>query len=384
LPPIHLATVEAPPATALTSVARAIGEDPAVIEELNAHLIRKRTPPGKRTALRIPKQKLALFQQSAGRLGGDGGGEGSQHSVRYGETLAEIAQRYGTTEAALRKLNELDDTAELERDTVLLVPTTRSKTDAAPRPRPRAAVPLVTPDQGSRLVFFEVTRATSPRGLGEAFGVAWDSIVAWNDLDPQARLQPGQILQIIVPRNFNAETARVDLYEADQVDRVVRGSREHIEGMLRDRGLVRRGYRVRKGEDLTKIGKKFDLSDGDLGRINAFSRDHIPEPGSTIVVYVAKGKERGTVDAPPPVRAEAEAAAEPVPEAEHPRSPADMDAEPGPAHAPVEIDAGASTETTTKVPGQQGWTRKPSTLGKTDGKSDSKPKKKAKKSGGAP
>ena len=382
LPAIHLTTVEAPPATALTSVAKAIGEDPAVIEELNAHLIRKRTPPAKRTTLRIPKHKLAQFQQSASRLGGDAA-DGTQHSVRYGETLPEIAQRYGTTEAALRRLNELDDTAELERDTVLLVPASKGKTDATPRTRPRAAVPLVTPDAGSRLVFFEVTRATSPRGLGEAFGVAWDSIVAWNDLDPQARMQPGQILQVIVPRSFNAETARVDLFEADQVDRVVRGSREHIEGMLRDRGLVRRGYRVRKGDDLTKIGKKFDLSDGDLGRINAFSRDHIPEPGSTIVVYVARGKERGTVDAPPPVRAEAEAAAEPAPEAEHPRSPADMDAEPGPGPAPLDIDAGASTETTTKLPGQQGWTRKPSTLGKTDGKASKKSKSK-KASGGAP
>ncbi len=378
LPAIQLTTVEAPPATALASVAKAIGDDPALIEELNAHLIRKRTPPGKRTALRIPKQKLALYQQGASKLGGDGA---NQHSVRYGETLAEIAQKYATTEAALRRLNELDDTAELERDTVLLVPTTKSKTPPAPRTRPRAAVPLVTVDAGSRLVFFEVTRATSPRGLGEAFGVAWDSVVGWNDLDPQARLQPGQILQIVVPRSFDAQAARVDMFEADQVDRVLRGSREHIEGGLRDRGLVRRGYRVRKGDDLTKIGKKFDLSDGDLGRINGFSRDHVPPPGSTIVVYVAKGRERGTVDAPPPVRGESSAAAEPSPEAEHPSGPTDMDAEPGPGVVREDLEGAASTETSTKLPGQQGWTRKPSTLGKpgkSEGKSEGKARSKSK------
>ncbi len=357
LPAIQLATVEAPPGTTLASVARLIGEDPALLEELNADLVRKRTPPGKRSPLRIPKQRLASYEQGAARLGGDST-DGAQHSVRYGETLAEIAQRYGTTEAALRKLNELDDTAELERDTVLLVPSTRSKTEPPPRPRPRAAVPPVRVDATQRLVYFEVTRATTPRGIGEVFGVAWDSVVAWNDLDPQARLQSGQILQLVVPRSFSAQAARVDLYEANQIDVVTRGSREHIEAGLRDRGLVRRGYKVRKGEDLAKIGKKFDLSDGDLGRINNFSRDHQPEPGTTLVVYVAKGKERGTIDAPPPRSVEVQPpAAEPVdlPAAATVDERQDIDPEPGPG---IMQDDAPSTETTAKLPGQQGWTRK--------------------------
>ena len=358
LPPIHLATVEAPPATALTSVAKAIGEDPAVIEELNAHLIRKRTPPGKRTALRIPKQKLALFQQSASRLGGDGGGEGSQHTVRYGETLAEIAQRFGTTEAALRRLNELDDTAELERDTVLLVPRKGdAKAAAAPTGgRPRAAVPPVKLTPNQRLVFFEVTRATSPRGLSEAFGVAWDNIVLWNDLDPQARLQPGQILQIVVPRGFDAHAARVDVFEQKDVELVARGSRDHIEASLKERNLLRRGYHVRKGDDLEKIGKKFDLSDGDLARINNFSRDHTPPPGTVIVVYVAKGKERGTVEAPPPHNEPRPiGAALDVAEASEA---ADIDPEPGPGIMFGDPEPrAASTEDRTKIPGKQNWTR---------------------------
>jgi membrane-bound lytic murein transglycosylase D len=223
-------------------------------------------------------------------------------------------------------------------------------------------VPLIRPDASQRLVYFEVTRATTPRGLGEVFGVAWDSVVAWNDLDPQARLQTGQLLQLVVPRSFSAQTARVDLYEANQVDVVTRGSREHIEAALRERGLLRRGYKVRKGEDLTKIGKKFDLSDGDLGRINNFSRDHQPEPGTTLVVYVAKGKERGTTDAPPPRSGSnvATPAAEPtdLPTSATVDERQDIDPEPGPGIMQDDAAAGPSTEATAKLPGQQGWTRK--------------------------
>ena len=368
LPPLRWAEVEVGPATSIAAVAKAIDEDPALLEEINAQLLRKRTPPGRRYSLRIPRTKLQAFERGAGRLAGEGG-DTRQYNVRYGETLAEIARQLGTSEPALRRLNDLDDLAELERDTVLLVPNKAEgkpgKTD--PRPRPRAAVPPLTGGPEQRRVFFEVTRATTPRGLSEAFSVPWERIVAWNDLDPQARLQPGQVLQLLVPRGFDARVARVVALEADQVDLMVRGSRAHLEASLRERGLSRRGYHVRKGEDLPKIGKKFDLSDGDLARINGFARTHKPEPGTVIVVYVDRAHERGTVDAPSPRNDPAPAAPTPATETLDPDVPSDMDAEPGPGSAPDEPAAepgGPSTERYSKLPGKQGWSRSNSKPGK--------------------
>lgn len=374
LPPLRWAQVEVGPATSIAAVAKTIDEDPALLEEINAQLLRKRTPPGRRYPLRIPRTKLQTFEQGAGRLSSEG--DTRQHSVRYGETLAEIARQLGTSEPALRRLNDLDDLAELDRDTVLLVPANKTgKPDTSPRPRPRAAVPALAAGPDQRRVFFEVTRATTPRGLSEAFSVPWERIVAWNDLDPQARLQPGQVLQLLVPRSFDARAARVVALEADQVDLMVRGSREHLEASLRERGLTRRGYHVRKNEDLQKIGKKFDLSDGDLARINGFARDHRPSPGTIIVVYVDRAHERGTVPAPPP-RNNTEA--EPPSPASEPQIsdvPSDMDAEPGPGGAPGSGEpepehGGASTEDRNKLPGKQGWSKSRSKSGK-DGASKS-------------
>ena len=226
--------------------------------------------------------------------------------------------------------------------------------------------------------------ATTPRGLAEAFGVAWDSVVAWNDLDPQARLQPGQVLQLLVPRTFSADAARVDLLEQSQVELIVRGSREHIEAGLRDRGLVRRGYRIRKGDDLAKIGKKFDLSDGDLGRINNLPRDHVPAPGALLVVYVARGRERGTIDPPPPRQGHDQPtpAPEPTPEPDAIDDRIDTDPEPGPGimlddavsdQGPATSPAGPSTASSSKLPGKQGWTRKPSRKPKTGKPTTGKP-----------
>jgi membrane-bound lytic murein transglycosylase D len=375
LPPVRWGQVEVGPATSITAVAKAIDEDPALLEELNAQLLRKRTPPGRRYALRVPQGKVHSLAQSAGRIASDAG-DTQQYTVRYGETLAEIARRLGTSEAALRRLNDLDDLAELERDTVLLVPSRGGKVDSTPKPRPRAAVPALAVGPEQRRVFFEVTRSTTPRGLSEAFGAPWERIVAWNDLDPQARLQPGQVLQLLVPRSFDARVARVIAYEADQVDLMIRGSREHLEASLRDRGLSRRGYHVRKGDDLPRIGKKFDLSDGDLARINGFARDSKPRPGTVIVVYVDRAHERGTVEAPPPRNHHDPETPTPTNEAVDADVPSDMDAEPGATEPATEPDAdGPSTEGHNKLPGKQGWSRKPSKAGKDrKDRHDSKPR----------
>ncbi len=357
LPPIKFVKVDVPPGTPLATVARLIDEDPALIEELNAQLVRKRTPPGRSYPVRIPQDKRAAFEKAQGRLAVEGDAS-AQHVVALGETIASIAARYRITEAQLRRLNGLEDNAELGRGLVLLVPRGPALAPADPKDRLLVPVPRLALRPDQRLVFFVVTRASTPRGLAEAFGVPWETIVAANDLDPQARLQPGQILQVAVARAWSAEAAQIVVLERDAVELVVRGSREHIEAGLRQRGLVRRGYRVRAGDTLVKIGKRTGLTDGDLARINGISRTEAPKPGDTLVVYVKAGELRGTVDAPPPRGEHPDQAAlsgdDAAEDVDATRFEATAD-DPGAASAvdnPV-----PSTEDTTSLPGRRGWPR---------------------------
>jgi membrane-bound lytic murein transglycosylase D len=308
-PSVRWISVQAPGATSLKTVASSLGADRELIREINARYRRGRTPPGgDYFPIRIP-ERLAARYQSVSRVWRRDATRYKIHEVRYGETLARVARRYGTTVRALKKLNGLESSAELARGVFLLVPRKAAKSSGKKRgsaaarkgdETPLAAVPSVDPGPARRLVFFEVTRATTPRGLTETFGATWTQLVAWNDLDPQARLQSGQVLQIVVPADFSAVGARATVFERDEVEYVLRGSKEHIEASLRRRGLVRRAYNARRGEKLSKIGKKFDLSVGSLARINGFSRTYTPVRGERIIVYVPKGKTRGTVKAPPP------------------------------------------------------------------------------------
>jgi membrane-bound lytic murein transglycosylase D len=373
--PITWSEVMVPPATQLSAIAQLIDEDPALIDELNARYVRGRTPPEAGLyPVRVPRGKQVALQRAIGRLQSESDAL-SATPVRYGETLAAVARRVGHSEATLRKLNGVEDNAELTRGLLLLHP--RARGDAArdpkgaadkdkkdPRaPRPLVAVPPLTPSDGQRLVFFEATRATTPRGVAEAFGAPWEQILAWNELDPQARIQPGQVLQILVPADFSAGAAAVQIYERDEVELVHRGSAEHISAGLARRGLVRRAYRVRAGDTLEKIGARFGLTDGDLARINAIQRTQAPTPGDLLIVYVPESKTKGTVAAPPPAvpapgldRPASDDLPQKIPEESldldpEPPKPGILDV-PDPPAAP-----GPSTSAAPKLPGKQGWKR---------------------------
>ena len=300
-PAIDVVEVRVPQSTSLAALAKAIDADAELVAELNAELVRGRTPPQRGTyAVKIPRDKKDAFVAAGDRLRKAWQAE-STHVVRHGETLAAIARTHGISERELRALNGVNDAAEVTGGLVLVVPSEPAAQLAAavePSEPPLAAVVPVEPGKGKRRVFFVATRATTPHEIEKAFDVKWSDVVAWNDLDPHARLQPDQVLQLMVPESFDPAERGVMVYEQNEVEYVARGSTAHIEAGLRRRGLVRRAYKARKGDTLAKIGRKFDLTVGDLARINGFGGAHELAVGEAVTVYVGQSKTKGTVEAP--------------------------------------------------------------------------------------
>lgn len=305
MPPADWIEVRVQRSTRLETLAELLDVDADFLFELNAQLIRGRTPPSDVPyTIRIPRDAAKAFASAQSKLEKAWSLE-STHAVQTGESLASIARRYKTTGRVLRKLNGIEDSAEVRGGVTLIVPRPGAKHAATTPPsdpplRPLAAVPDVAVPPGHRLVFFETTRASTPREVERTFDVAWPDVVRWNDLDPHARVQAAQVLQLIVPSTFDPASHTVIAHEMHEVEYVVRGSRAHLEASLLRRGKKRRGYRTRSGDTLAKIGRRFALSVGDLARINHFSRGHDPKPGHTLIVYVDKGKTGGTLKAPPP------------------------------------------------------------------------------------
>ncbi|MCH9685706.1 MAG: transglycosylase SLT domain-containing protein [Deltaproteobacteria bacterium] len=300
LSPVDWVEVKLPRSTRLADLSKLLDTDPDILAEINGSLIRGRTPPERSTTVRIPRGKTEAFSAARPKLEALWRAEGTT-TVRHGQSLSAIARKHGITEKALRKLNGIRDSAEVSGGVVLVVPSTVPTTHAAAELPPLAAVPPVEVAASQRLVFLETTRASTPPSLERAFGVRWSDIVQWNDLDPRARLQSGLMLQVLVPLDFDGPAHGLALLEPDEVVHVIRGSRAHLEAELSRRGKKRRGYRVRAGDTLTAIGNRFGLTTGDISRINQVPRQHDPEAGDVLVVYVEPRRAKGTMRAPSPV-----------------------------------------------------------------------------------
>jgi membrane-bound lytic murein transglycosylase D len=343
-PARELIDVEVPAGTTLDDLAAALEVDAKQLAELNAHYLRGRVPPeGGPGRVRIPRDAHERFTTL-----GDSLRTPTQpwttFEVWLGDDLEAIATAHGITEKQLRKLNDIHDSGEIVGGTVLVVPTPPAADPANKPALPLIAVPELAVPRHHRLLFFRVTRATGEQAIAKAFGVAWSQVVAWNDLDPHARLVDGQYLQILVPDAFDPTAVKVRARGLGEVRKVVRGTVEHIDALLAERALVRRGYKVHKGDTLAKIAKKFDISLGSLARINNVAREHEVAAGDVLVLYVPESKTKGTHKPPKPrettLTAELAVAEELADEGEPSK----------PASKPTEREA--STAETSKLPGR--------------------------------
>jgi membrane-bound lytic murein transglycosylase D len=301
--------VQVPGGVRLDDIADALGLEHALLREMNAHWVRARVRPDVEAAsVLIPKADVAKFEALPDDLRAPAQ-QWTTTRVRFGEHLNEVASRHGLTGRELRRFNGVHDSGELTPDVLLIVPTVEEpepdkkdqRSGNSPEPMPQiVAVPPFEAGPGQRRVLFRVTRASTPRRITRTFGVAWDDVVAWNDLAPGARLVDGQFLQLFVRESLTIDPERVRTYREDEVTLVARGTLEHLKALTRERLLVRRGYRTKEGETIARVAKKFDLSTGSLARINGMPRSHRPPMGTVLVVYVPRGETEGTIPPPPP------------------------------------------------------------------------------------
>jgi membrane-bound lytic murein transglycosylase D len=282
--------VEVSSGMSFSSLARAAGARPDVIEDLNPEYIRGRVPPDRPSVvLRVPLGSGGSFAKATGQARG---AERLQSVVlRFGETLDDVAKARGSSVRELKRINAVTDLAELRGGMTILVPARASL--AAPPPTQAAedaddTILVAVPDrafayQGRERVFYRTRDGDTLADIASLFDVTIDNIVEWNNIDPEARLQPKLILQLFVAEGF--DRAAVMLLDPDKVRVVTLGSEEFLELEAARRGKTRLFYSARVGDTLAKIAKRYGLAPGDLARVNRLSATSELTEGQKIVVY---------------------------------------------------------------------------------------------------
>lgn len=108
------------------------------------------------------------------------------YTVRKGDSLWKIAQRFGVTEKQLRVWNRLG-WSNMLRPGQLLAVSSKGKRVA------KRSVP-------TRKLVYQVRSGDTLWGIGRQFDVKTEQIRNWNDLDRNHMLRPGQKLTLLVPK----------------------------------------------------------------------------------------------------------------------------------------------------------------------------------------
>lgn len=289
-PPWAYDTIQVPGGTSFATLARAGGTSSEAIAALNPELLRDRVPPDRGPCtVRIPLGSSGLYARAVGQLRKSG--ELPETLVlRFGDTLESVAKARGVSLRELKRLNGISDTADLRGGTTILVPA-RS---GAPSPAPSGGeegddtILVAVPDHtyvvpGSERVFYRTRDGDTLDEIADVFHVSVDNLIEWNNLDPEARLQPKLVLQIFVRDGF--DRANVALLDPDKIRLVTLGSQEFLELETARRGKTRLQYTARAGDTLAKIAKRYGLAPGDLARVNRLSATSELSEGQKIVVY---------------------------------------------------------------------------------------------------
>jgi membrane-bound lytic murein transglycosylase D len=242
------------------------------IKELNPALLRWCTPPdAQKFVLNIPKGSKELFREKYSQIPEESKRSWVRHVVHKGETLSDIAKKYGTTIDIIKTYNKLNSNRiQVNQDILLPVPRNKKYYDLAsvtPSVRSeRKTKPAVEP-KGYKKVTYLVKTGDTLGQIAERFHTRANKIREWNGMYYGQYIYPDQKLDIWVAESSlpeQKETAQTGISKLDDI---------HI---------------VQQGETLWDIAQQYDVSIANLKNWNK-KRTNTIKPGEQLKVRNATG-----------------------------------------------------------------------------------------------
>ena len=178
------------------------------------------------------------------------------HIVGRGETLSGIAEAYGTTVSTIKRLNHLRTS--FIRPRMRLLVTAPMRKSAPPKVQSVASRQSSSPVLAS--AYHRVRRGENLTSIASRYGVTIADLRDWNNL-AGSRIRVGERIRVASPALGSANG----------------------NSMLAETSDSRTVYRVRRGDSLWSIARKFGVSLNKLKEWNATDPDI--RPGQRLVIY---------------------------------------------------------------------------------------------------
>jgi membrane-bound lytic murein transglycosylase D len=252
-PPVKYETVEVYGGTRLSLVAAFCNTSLQEIRDLNTALRQGCAPPGGNYSLNVPPGKGEEAVAGLARTPRPKVTDWGSYQIRSGDTLSTIAARFGTTVEAIQEVNNLPGHF-IRAGNRLMIPGGGLAGGVIPR-EPEMGV---FPSSGT----YRVRRGDSLWSISRRFGLSLEGLTALNGIRADSILSIGQLLTLRGPAKEGGTV----------VARRSAGSGSTS------------FYRVRKGDNLWWIARRFDTDVNSLRRANRLSPGQVIYPGDRLII----------------------------------------------------------------------------------------------------
>jgi membrane-bound lytic murein transglycosylase D len=177
-------TVTVPDATDLDVIAEAAGVTKEAVAELNPHFYRGVTPPRRSAQVLLPDGVADAFSVAFASIPPEKRVRFREHVVRRGETLSQIAARYGTTISVIQAANGIRRANRIQVGQRLRIPSSATRSTVSPQP------------VADRVVTYRVRIGDSIWSIARKQGVSPQDLMMWNSLTENSIIKPGDRLII--------------------------------------------------------------------------------------------------------------------------------------------------------------------------------------------
>lgn len=305
--PLSYDEITLPGGVELKDVATACGVEVEGIVELNPELRRWVTPPGvSEYTLRIPTgTKDRIMENYAQLIKPKPIVTYKEHRIKKGERLSAIAKKYGVNPKLIARVNRISSNGKLNPGLVLLIPKkgggagSNAELELIDQEKPfeKASSPRATrssregkvalaankkieKENPLRSIKYKVRKGDSLISISDKFEVEVSMIKKWNPKGTK-KLVAGSTLTLFVPKEHSERNGK------KEPDKNNKATHKKLKADERDR-IKPVLYTVRRGDSLSEIAHKFNITTDQIRTWNRLSHTSIIRPGDKLSLKFGK------------------------------------------------------------------------------------------------
>jgi len=233
--------------------------------QLNPGFNRWATDPDGPHRLALPLESIDDFNDRLSQLDSKQRLKWKRYEIKSGDNLGSIAQRHGTTVSVLKRSNRLKSSRIRAGKHLLIPESTRKLSHYTLSSEQRRNTLQNSKRKGSKLTH-TVRSGDTLWDIALANKVSHKALARWNGISPRDSLRPGQQLVVWSRTEKSASSPA-----PDTAARIDTQSSLH--------------YRVRKGDSLSRIAQRFNVSVADLRKWNRLQGKYL-QPGQRLKLYL--------------------------------------------------------------------------------------------------